>query len=90
MGQNIGVEHFGGWIEADHRIRPEIAGPYDVRVVDEDGVRLGALPGRCHVSQVSVSGVYRLRLPALHSLTQIRPCESDHTRALPAREWAAR
>ena len=43
----------------------------------------GLSPGSRHIFHVCALGSYTLTLPEFHSLTQIRPLLSDHTRRAP-------
>ena len=70
-------------VEPHQGIGSEIAQPDAVLVVHVDRVRTGTRPGSRHSRQEPSAGSYTPTCPAFHSLTQIRPFESDHTRLAP-------
>ena len=77
-------EPLGARVEADERVGAEVGQPDVVALVDVDGVGLRRRrPAASTRASVRSPGRTRPTWPAFHSLTQIRPCESDQTRRAP-------
>ena len=72
------IPHAGPMLE--NLLRVQYRRMFEAEAIGVAERATGSLPG---ARQLSVAGSYTPTCPASHSLTQIRPRESDHTRRAP-------